>query len=161
MELKGPEIAVDVASFNVLVADVVVLDPVTILNDFAGVVVAPEVGEASELEICPVAVFEGLLISIFPTQHDGVPSGEQQYCSDEQPPSLGKQHVYPAGRQPFPQDTLPSVAHVSPPPGVAGQSVEVLSQQMDPPVASRAQVWVSVKQPIKPPGLQQLQSGSI
>jgi hypothetical protein len=41
-----------------------------------------------------------------------------------------------------------------------GQSDEVLSQQMDPPVASIAQVWFRVKQPIKPP-LQQVQSAII
>jgi hypothetical protein len=75
MELEGPEIAADVAPFDVLVADVVVLDPVPILNDSVGVGADPEVGEVSESELCPVAVFEGLLVSIFPTQHDGVPSG--------------------------------------------------------------------------------------
>jgi hypothetical protein len=44
--------------------------------------------------------------------------------------------------------------------GVCEQLGELLSQQMYSPVASMVQVWVSVKQPIKPP-LQQLQSGDI
>jgi len=87
MGLEGPEIAVDVPSFDVLIADVVVLDPVPKLNDSAEVGAAPEVGEVSESELCPVAVFEGLLVSLFATQHDGVPSGRgQQYCSNGQPP---------------------------------------------------------------------------
>jgi hypothetical protein len=91
MELEGPEIAVDVLSFDVLIADLVVLDPVPELNGSAEVGAAPEVGEVSEAElcpvdeakfssvdeakVCPVAVFGGLLISLFVTQHDGVPSG--------------------------------------------------------------------------------------
>ena len=87
MELEGLEIAVDVASFDVIFADVVALDPVSKLNDSVGVEAAPEVGEApevgaapevsevSESGLCPVAVFEGLRVSIFPTQHDSVPSG--------------------------------------------------------------------------------------
>jgi hypothetical protein len=75
MELEGLEIAVDVPSFDVLIADVVVLDPVPKLNDSAEVGAAPEVGKVSESELGPVAVFEGLLISLFATQHDGVPSG--------------------------------------------------------------------------------------
>jgi hypothetical protein len=75
MELEGPEIAVDVAPFDVIFADVVVLYPVPKLNDSVGVGAAPEVGEVSESELCPVAVFEGLLISLFTTQHAGVPSG--------------------------------------------------------------------------------------
>ena len=86
MELEGPEITVDVASVDVLVADVVVLDPVPELNDSVGVGAALEVGEVRESELCSVAVFEGLLVSLFATQHDGVPSGKQQYCSNEQPP---------------------------------------------------------------------------
>jgi hypothetical protein len=81
MKLEGPEIAVDVASFDVIFADVVVLDPVLELNDSVGVGVAAEVGvgaevgEVSELKLCLVAVFEGLLVSPFTTQHAGVPSG--------------------------------------------------------------------------------------
>ena len=69
--------------------------------------------------------------------------------------------MYPAGRQPFPQETLPSVAQSPPPPGVDEQSGEVLSQQMDPPTASMAQVWVSVKQPITSSGPQQVHRGDI
>jgi hypothetical protein len=148
-ELEGLGIAVDVAPFDVPFADVVVLDPVPKLND------------SVEVGLCSVAVFEGLLISVFPTQHAGVPSGlEQQYCSDEQPPKLGSQHWYPAGRQPLPQGTLPSFAHPPPPPDTGGQSGAVLSQQMATPVASTAQVWVEIKQPIEPP-VQHLQSGDI
>ena len=81
MELEGPEITVDVTSFDVIFADIVVLDPVPKLNDSVGVGVAlevgaaPEVGEVSESGLCPVAVFEGLRVSIFPTQHDSFPSG--------------------------------------------------------------------------------------
>jgi hypothetical protein len=75
MELEGLEIAVDVAPFDVLFVDVVVLDPVPKLNDSAEVGAASEVGEVSESELCSVAVLEGLLISLFATQHDGVPSG--------------------------------------------------------------------------------------
>ena len=76
VELEEPGIVVDdVALSDVIFADVVVLDPVPILNDSVGVGADPEVGEVSESELCPVAVFEGLLVSIFPTQHDGVPPG--------------------------------------------------------------------------------------
>jgi hypothetical protein len=74
MELEGLEIAVDVASFDVIFADVVALDPVSKLNDSVGVEAAPEVGEVSESEFCAVAVFEGLLVSLFTTQHASVPS---------------------------------------------------------------------------------------
>jgi hypothetical protein len=74
MELEGLEIAVAVASFDVIFADVVALDPVSKLNDSVGVEAAPEVGEVSESEFCPVAVFEGLLVSLFTTQHASVPS---------------------------------------------------------------------------------------
>jgi hypothetical protein len=87
IEVKGSEIVVDVPLFDVLIAGAVVLDPVPKLNDSAEVGAAPEVGEVRESELCPVAVFEGLLISLFTTQHDGVPSGwRQQYCSSGQPP---------------------------------------------------------------------------
>jgi len=180
-ELEGLGIAVDVALFDVPFADVVILDPVSKLNDsvevglcsvdvapfnvpFTDVVVLDPVSKLNdsvEVGLCSVAVFEELLISVFPTQHAGVPSGlEQQYCSDEQPPKSGSQHLYPAGRQPLPQDTLPCVAHPPPPPDTGGQSGAVLSQQMATPVAPTAQVWVEIKQPIKPP-LQQLQSGDM
>jgi hypothetical protein len=75
MELEGPEIVVDV-----IFEDVVVLGPVPKLNDSVvgaalEVGAAPEVSEVSESGLCPVAVFEGLRVSIFPTQHDSVPSG--------------------------------------------------------------------------------------
>ena len=149
-KLEGLRVAVDVASFDVPFADVVALDPVSRLKD------------SVEVGLCSVAVFEGLLIAVLATQHAGVPSGlEQQYCSDEQPPpKLGSQHLYPAGRQPLPQDTLPSVAHPPPPPDTEGQSGAVLSQQMATPVAPTAQVWVEIKQPIKPP-LQHVHSGDM
>lgn len=49
-ELEGLGLAVDVASFDVPFADVIVLDPVSKLND------------SVEVGLCSVAVFEGLLI---------------------------------------------------------------------------------------------------
>jgi hypothetical protein len=80
--LEEPGIAVDdVASSDVIFADVVVLDPVPKLNDSAGVGVASEVGVTSEVgevgesELWPAAVLEGVLISLLVAQHAGVPFG--------------------------------------------------------------------------------------
>jgi hypothetical protein len=61
---------------------VVVVDPAPKLDDSVEVRAALEVGDVSEAELCLVAVFEELLVSLFAIQHAGVPSGsEQQYRS--------------------------------------------------------------------------------
>jgi hypothetical protein len=116
-ELEGPGIALDVTSFDVLFADVVVLDPIPKLNDSVEVGAASNVGVASSVV---VASSVGVASNVSAASDVGAASGI-----------------------------------------VGRQSGEVLSQQMDPPVAaSMAQVWVSVTQPISPPW-QQLQSGSM
>jgi hypothetical protein len=75
MELEESEIAVGVASFDVVLVDVVVLDPVSKFDDSVEVGAALEVGEVSRSELCIVAVLEGVLVSLFAAQHAGVPSG--------------------------------------------------------------------------------------